>query len=151
MVLRCAQELNQDICKLKLFADFRRDEVAKRVTKRAQSILAADSGFFSATSPHQRVSGSELHERVARVLVEDMLERREGAILTMTQAYNLFCRLTQQRSLNPIKRSTFRALMKDLVKDAYGMSLRNDVPDSENRHQQAWKGLAVVEIETLAA
>ena len=73
------------------------------------------------------------------------------ASVTVTQAYEVFCRLSQQRQLGTLKRSLFREIMRDLVGERYGLSLRNDVPDAQNRHQQAWRGLAVVEGEPLAA
>jgi hypothetical protein len=38
----------------------------------------------------------------------------------------------------------FKEIMRDLVKDVHGVCFRNDVPDSENKHQQAWKELALV-------
>jgi hypothetical protein len=43
--------------------------------------------------------------------------------------------LGQGKSLDQLKRSMFKEIMRDLVKDVHGVSLRNDVPDSEN-HQQ---------------
>lgn len=73
-----------------------------------------------------------------------MLEPREGACITVTQAYSSFCTLSEQRSLEPLKRSIFRETMKDLVQDRFNLALRNDVPDAENRHQQAWKGLPAI-------
>ena len=48
-------------------------------------------------------------------LVETMLEPKEGACLTVTQAYQVFCQLAQKRSLNLIKRSVVREMMRDLV------------------------------------
>jgi hypothetical protein len=151
MLIRCAQELNSETHKLNLFHEFRSDKTAKAVVNRAKSILAADHAFFSATSKHQRVRGPELHERLVLALVETMLEPREGAILTVTQAYQMFCDMGRQRNLNTLKRSIFKEMMRDLIRNKYGMALRNDVPDSENRQQQAWRGLAVVNDEALAA
>ena len=151
MMIRCAQELNGETDKLNLFAEFRSDKNARAVTNRAKSILACSPDFFSATSPQQRIKGPELHERLMRNLVETMLEPREGACLTVTQAYNVFCNLSQTRNLGPLKRSEFRGIMRDLVNERYGLALRNDVPDAQNRQQQAWRGLAVVEAEALAA
>ena len=151
MLLRCAQELNGETDKLNLFAEFRSDKNARAVTNRAKSILAASTDFFAATSPNQRIRGPELHERLMRVLCETMLEPREGACLTVTQAYQVFCQLGRQRQLGPLKRSMFRETMRDLVRERYGLALRNDVPDAQNRHQQAWRGLAVVEADDLAA
>jgi hypothetical protein len=150
-LLRAAQSLNNDVNKLNLFVEFRSDKVAKQVTNRAKSVLAADSSFFSASSPHQRIRGIELHERLILKLVETMLEPREGSILTVTQAYQIFCQMSKQRSLDTIKRSVFRELMRDYIRGRFNLALRHDVPDSENKHQQAWKGLAVVEAEALAA
>lgn len=151
MLIRCAQELNSETDKLNLFAEFRSDKNARAVTNRAKSILAASHDFFSATSPHTRIKGPELHERLARVLVETMLEPREGACLTVTQAYDVFCRLSQQRQLGFLKRSMFREIMRELVNERFGLALRNDVPDAQNRQQQAWKDLAMVEDGPLAA
>jgi len=31
-----------------------------------------------------------------------------------------------------------------MVRDKFNLALRHDVPDNENTHQQAWKGLAFV-------
>jgi len=140
-----------DTKKLNLFAEFRNDKNARAVTNRAKSILACSSEFFSATSPHQRIREPELNERLARVLVETMLEPREGACLTVTQACDVFCRLSQQRQFGTLKRSMFRELMRSLVREHHGLSLRHDVPDAQNRHQQAWRGLAGVEADVLAA
>jgi len=150
LMMKCAQDLPANVHKLNLFHEFRSDKVAKQVTNRAKSILAADSSFFSATSSHQRIRGIELHERLILRLVETMLEPKEGSILTVTQAYQIFCQMSQQRSLDTIKRSVFRELMRDYVRGRFNLALRHDVPDSENKHQQAWKGLAVVEAETVA-
>jgi len=149
--MKVAQEMPANVHKLNLFHEWRSDRFARSVVQRAKSILAADSSFFSATSPHQRIKGTELHERLMRNLVETLLESRAEACLTVTQAYDVFCRLAQQRQLSPLKRSMFRATMQDLVRERYGLALRNDVPDTENRHQQAWRGLAVVETEALMA
>ena len=151
LLMRAAQELPAENNLVNLCIEFRSDKTAKALIHRAKSILAADSSFFSATSPHQRIRGPELHERLMRNLVETMLEPREGACLTVTQAYNVFCNLSQTRKLGPLKRAEFRGVMRDLVNERYGLALRNDVPDALNHHQQAWKGLAMVETEILAA
>ena len=151
LILRSASILKDVGSKLNIWTEFRSDKTAKAVTNLAKSVLSADQSYFSATSPHQRIKGQELQERLIRNLVETMLESRSEACLTVTQAYDVFCRLAQRRQLSPLKRSMFRATMQDLVRDRYGLALRNDVPNEENRHQQAWKGLAVVETEVLAA
>ena len=145
MILRCAQELNNEVDKLNMFLEFRSDKIAKAVVNRAKSILAADSSFFSATSKHQRIKGPELFERLIRVLCETMLERKEDSCLTVTQAYQAFCKLSEQRQLGQLKRSHFKEIMRDLVHEEFGLGLRRDVPDSENKQQEAWKGLKLLD------
>jgi hypothetical protein len=51
------------------------------------------------------------------------------------------CQMSQQRNLNRLKRSIFRELMRDLIRDRFGMALRNDVSDELNKQQQAWRRL----------
>jgi hypothetical protein len=151
LLMKCAQEMPQSVHKLNLFHEWRSDKYARSVVQRAKSILAADSSFFSPTSPHQRIRGVELHERLMRVLCESMLERKEGACLTVTQAYLVFCQLAQQRQLSQLKRSMFKTVMCDLVKDVHGLGLRRDVPDTLGKQQEAWRGLKLVEVGDLAA
>jgi hypothetical protein len=151
LMMKCAQEMPAQVHKLNLVHEFRSDKTAKAVVQRAKSILATDQSYFSATSPHQRIRGPELYERLMRVLCETMLEKSEGACLTVTQAYQAFCKLSQQRSLSQIKRSMFREIMRDLVRDEFGLGLRRDVPDAQNKQQEAWRGLKLVEAEVLAA
>ena len=151
MMLRCAQELNGETDKLNLFSEFRSDKNARAVTNRAKSVLACSYEFFSATSPHQRIRGPELHERLMRKLVETMLEPCQDSMVTVTQAYNVFCRMVQQSQLGPMKRSHFKPTMVDLVSQQFGLGLRRDVPDVNNRHQEAWKGVRLLECATVEA
>jgi hypothetical protein len=71
--------------------------------------------------------------------------------LTVTQAYSAFCRLAEQRQLGTLKRSQFKATMTDLMREQFGVSLRRDVPDTQGKQQEAWKGVRLLEAETLAA
>ncbi len=65
---RCALEVQRDINIYHLFTTFRTDAVIKLIVERAKSILRAAEDLFSATSPHERKSGIELHERLASVV-----------------------------------------------------------------------------------
>ena len=144
LLMKCCQEMPPNTHKLNLFHEFRSDRIAKAVINRAKSVLAAGPEFFSATSTNQRIRGPELHERLILNLVETMLAKSEGACLTVTQAYQIFCRLSERRGLGVLKRSIFKELMRDCVRDRFDLALRHDVPDSENKHQQAWKGLKLI-------
>jgi hypothetical protein len=72
-------------------------------------------------------------------------------IVTVTLAYNVFFQLSQERNLGELKRSMFRELMCDLIRDGYNLALLHDVSDELNKRQQVWKGLALGNAEVLAA
>jgi hypothetical protein len=76
---------------------------------------------------------------------------KDGACLTVTQAHRMFCELSERRRLGILKRSMFKEMMQDLVREKFNLALRHDVPDSQNKHQQAWRGLRLVNFEGLVA
>jgi len=92
-----------------------------------------------------------LHERLMGVLCETMLEPNGESHVTVTQAYRAFCRLAEQRQLGTLRRSQFKATMTDLMREQFGVGLRRDVPDAFGMQQEAWKGVRLVNVETLAA
>ena len=141
ILIKCAQELN-GTDKLNLFFEFRSDKNARAVTNRAKSILACSPEFFSVTSPHQRQQGPELHERVARVFAEQVLERQAGEVLTLTNAYLVFTKFLKQKSMGTVKRSVFKGMFAPIIRDVFNLGLRNDVIDQTSNKQTAgWKGL----------
>jgi hypothetical protein len=151
LLVKCAEELPDSVHKLNLFLEFRSDKTIRAVLHRAKSILAADHTFFSVESKHQRQKGVEVHERVARVFVEQVLERQEGQILTLTNAYLVFTEYLRGRGMVPVKRSIFKGMFAPLIRDAFNLGLRNDVIDQETNHQTAgWKGLRALEVQEMA-
>jgi hypothetical protein len=147
LLMKCAQEMPREIQLLNLFHEFRSEKFTRQILQRAKSILAADESFFSPESKNQRKAGPEIPERLARVFVESMLEKREGSILTVTQAYALFSHLSLENHLNPIKRATFRQMMSELMKGTFGLSLRRDVKDERGKNQEGWKGIGTLAAE----
>jgi len=150
-LIRCAEELPENVHKLNLFQDFRSDKTIRAVVHRAKSILAAAHTFFNPESKHARLKGVEVHERVARVFVEQVLERQPGEVLTLTSAYLYFCEYLRGRGMVPVKRSIFKGMFAPLIRDAFDLGLRNDVIDQNTNHQTAgWKGLRVQEVQEMA-
>jgi hypothetical protein len=141
MFLKCAEVMPRTVDPFNLYTKFRSDQVVKAIVNRAKSILAANESFFSASSPHKREQGPELPERLARVFIESMLEKREGTILTVTQAYALFSGLSLQNNLQPIKRATFKQMMTEKMKETFGMSIRRDLVDEHGKQQEGWKNV----------
>jgi hypothetical protein len=145
MLMRCAQELSHENNKLNLCVEFRSDKNAKAVVQRAKSILAAGSDFFSATSPHQRIKGPELIERVARVFVDSLLTSEPGMVLRLSDAYTKFLELLKDKNLAPVKKSDFKAIVDPLVREQFAVALRNDLPDTDGKGLRGWKGVKLVQ------
>jgi hypothetical protein len=145
LLIRCALSLTDEVNILNLFHEFRQDKVAKQVTQRAKSVLAADSSFFSPTSKHQRIRGLELTERVARRFVDDLLTSEEGQILRLADAYAVFRKLLKQRELPDIKRSEFKQVVGPLIREEFKVALRNDLPGLDGSGVRGWKGVKLLQ------
>ena len=139
LLLRSAKLLKTTNAKLNIWAEFRSDKNARLVIQRAKSILAADSSFFSANSPHSRIRGIELHERVARRFVDELLTGEPGQILMLHDAYQAFCSILKQRDLAPLKRSDFKAIVVPLIKNEFDVALRNDLVVDGRQGVRGWK------------
>jgi hypothetical protein len=139
---KCAAEVKGEGHLFNLFHTFRSDQVTKAVVNRCKSVLAAGPDFFVVDSPNDRVQGPELHERLARVFAEKMLESCPDNILTIGQTYSLFNRFAQSRNLPPLDRTKFKSMMAGIIRDQFDLGVRNDLMNVETRKQQCgWKGL----------
>ena len=145
LLVRCALSLTDEVNILNLFHEFRQDKVARQVTQRAKSVLAVDSSFFSPNSPHQRIRGVELTERVARRFVDDLLTSEPGQILRLADAYNAFCNLLRQKELPEIKRSEFKHVVGPLIRQEFKVALRNDLPGLDGSGVRGWKGVKMIQ------
>jgi len=142
LLARCAAEVKGEGHLVNVFHTFRADAVVKAVINRAKSILEADPEFFGVKSPHQRAAGPELHQRLARVFAEKMLEAAPDSILTVGQTYALFNQFAQSKNLPAIKRRDFKSLMAEVIREAYDLGVRNDLMNAETQKQQCgWLGL----------
>jgi len=141
LLMRSANLQKTTNAKLNIWAEFRSDKNARLVIQRTKSILAVDSSFFSATSPHTRIRGIELHERVARRFVDELLVCERGQIMLLTDAFSTFCNLLKEHSLEPVKRADFKALVVPMIKQQFDVCLRNDLRIDERQGVRGWKNL----------
>jgi hypothetical protein len=140
--MRCAEELPDSVHKLNLFLEFRSDKTIRAIVQRAKSILAADQSFFGVDSRNRREKGLEMHERVARVFVEQVLERQEGNVLTLTNAFRAFNEFLQVKNVIPVKRVVFKRMLAPVVRDVFDLGLRHDLEKAETtRRIDGWKGM----------
>jgi hypothetical protein len=145
LLMRSANILKNTNAKLNIWAEFRSDKNARLVVLRAKSLLAADSSFFSPTSPHSRIKGQELIERVARVFVDQLLAREPGQILRLHEAYTTFLGLLRERNLPAIKRAEFKNVVGPLIREQFNVALRNDLPALNGEGLRGWKNVRLVQ------
>lgn len=145
LMVKCAESMPANVHVLNLFHEFRSDKTAKAITQRAKSVLAAGGSFFSPDSPHQRMKGPELIERVARVFVDQLLTSEPGQILKLHDAYTSFLALLKEKSLPNIKRSDFKAVVGPLIRDQFDVALRNDLDSGDNKGVRGWKNVRLVQ------
>lgn len=147
VMMKCAEMMPQHVHKLNLFHEWRSEKVCKAILQRAKSILAADSSFFGVSSPHERIAGPEIHQRIAQVFAQQLLKADQNSILTLSQAYSLFNQFAKTKELPVLKRSQFKSMICEVIKEAYGLGVRNDLMNTETNKQMAgWKGLRAVEL-----
>jgi hypothetical protein len=139
---RAAFDLQKDVNVYHLFTTFRSNSVINNIVERAKGILLASDQFFSATSPHQRINGIELHERLARMFVERLLVSRPNEVILVSAAYERFASIIRERELVPIKRSQFKDLVSPIIRERFGSGLRGDLV-VDGRYQRGWKDLAL--------
>lgn len=139
---KAADELQEKVNVLSLFTTFRSDSVIKSIVERAKSVLLASEDYFSPTSPYQRQSGIELHERLARVFVEKMLISKPSDMVLVAPAYEHYIKLAKERDLVPIKRSVFKEMLKPIIREKFNSGLRCDLVVN-GRYQVGWKGVGL--------
>jgi hypothetical protein len=148
LMMKAAQDLPANVNKLNLVHEWRGDRTAKTIIQRAKSILAADHTFFSPTSPNQRIRGPELFERLAKVYVEEVLERVPGETLLLTDAFDHFCEYLRRKNMPVVKRQMFKALIPPAIREQYELGIRNDLHDpSGGGWHSGWKGIRVMDME----
>lgn len=140
-LMKCAEEMPVTVDKLKLVLDYRDDNHVRAIVKRAKSILAADSTFFSADSPYMRQRGPEVQEVLIRQFVQNAMEKEPTTFLTVTDAYHLYTDFLEQRKLEAPDRRLFKPLVVPIVKEEWNVGLRNDLKDANGVGKSAWKGL----------
>jgi hypothetical protein len=148
LLIRCAEELPDNVHKLNLFLEFRSEKTIKTALHRAKSILAADHTFFSVDSKHQRQKGPEIHERVARVFVERVLERQPGTDLTLNNAHLIFTEFLKCKEMVPVERKIFKGLLCPLVRDVFDVGLRHDILNPQTKKQgDGWRGIRALDLD----
>lgn len=141
--IRCAQEMPRLVNIGPLFDEFRTDETLKRIIKRARALLAADGLFFSSDSPYKRLHGGEVHTRVTKQFVRDVVKATPGEVLPIEKCFTAFAEYCKSRQLTSIARKQFKQIVAEVIKEEFDVGVRNDLQTAEHKYQRGWLGLAL--------
>jgi len=71
-----------------------------------------------------------------------------GQTLTLKCAYDLFCQFLKQKNMSVLTRPEVKVMLGELIREQYGLGLRNDLVSVESQVQQCgWKGLKLGEVQ----
>ena len=142
-LLQCAEELKDPTPKFNLFVRFRKHEELQKVINKAKSLLAVDQSFFAADSPNIRTGEGAEKERAAKTFINVVIELNPQKSLTVTDSYTAFREFCVKNGLMLVERRLYQDLVREIIVEQYGLSLRNDVPNESGRHQRGWRGLGL--------
>ena len=142
-ILECAEQLTDATPKLNLFVRFRKDEELQGIVNKAKSLLAVDKSFFGADSPNVRTGGAEEMEKVAKTFINLVIELNPQKTITLADAYTVFRLFSGKQGVKLVERRHFEDLAGDIIKEQYGLALRNDILNGSGRHQRGWRGLGL--------
>ena len=142
-ILECAEQLTDTTPKLNLFVRFRKDEERQAILDKAKSLLAVDKSFFGADSPNIRTGGAEEKERVTKTFIKLVIELNPQKTITLADTYTVFREFSGKKGVKLVERRHFEDLAGDIIKEQYGLALRNDILNGSGRHQRGWRGLGL--------
>jgi len=142
-ILECAEQLKDTTPKLNLFVRFRKDQELQNIINKARSLLAVDKSFFGADSPNLRTGGAEEKEKVAKTFISLVIELNPQNNMTLADTYAVFREFSGKQGVKLVERRHFEDLAGDIIKEQYGLALRNDILNGSGRHQRGWRGLGL--------
>ena len=77
--------------------------------------------------------------------MDEMLTCEPGQILRLGDAFNVFRGLLREKELPDIKRSDFKAVVVPMVKEQFGVCLRNDLPGDGLSGVRGWKNVRLLQ------
>ena len=129
-----------------LFVEFRDQKTLKGIVGKAKTILAADASFFSSATGHKRKVGNQILDPTAeppyKLFIRESIVRRPEQVLTVNGAYEGFDKFCSVRGFRAIERKQFKKPIAEVIREEFGLGLRNDLRDVSGRYQKGWRGIS---------
>jgi hypothetical protein len=144
-LIMCAQSMPATVEIQRLFMDLQTDHQLNKVITRAKSMLAADESFFEGSNGRKRRLGQEIVDPTAepphKLFVHEAVVEDPAKTLTLPDAYQNFSRYCQSKGLKPIARKYFKGLLAEVLREEFGIGIRNDLRTEDGRWTKGWTGL----------
>jgi phage/plasmid-associated DNA primase len=104
--------------------------------------IRADGWQLNLSSEQQKAVDDLLLESDAHNLfAREALTHADGGQLTVTDCFSAYVEFCTGRGWTTLTRNKFSSTIGDVVARTYGLTVRNDIKDAENKAQRGWKGL----------
>lgn len=143
-LLKCAQFFSNRLGEVEVrpLFEFRSREVLDAIIDRSKALLAKDQSYFAEGSGNRkdpiRLSG----EQTAKMFVAEAVERQEGSVLKLGDAYDRYWHFCRQKDVPAAPKNGFKAPTAAAIRERFNLGLRNDLT-IKGRSAHGWKGLAV--------
>ena len=104
--------------------------------------IRADDFQLHLTPAQQKVVDDLLLESESHVVfVRESLARDVQEQLTVADCYAAYVELCNEHGWRALTKNKFGAVIGDTVVHQFGITTRNDIPDSKGKDQRGWKGI----------
>jgi P4 family phage/plasmid primase-like protien len=79
------------------------------------------------------------------VFARECLARDTVGQLTVTDCFTAYVEFCNQHGWTALTKNKFGALIGDVVVRQFGVTLRHDIPDTNNKPQRGWRGLKLIQ------
>jgi len=109
--------------------------------------LRADEWQLNLTDQQQRIVDDLLLESAGHtVFVRERIIKADGRRLTVTHAFASYVEFCTEHGWAALTQNEFGRVIGDAVVREFGITTRNDIPDSGGKAKRGWSGLAIREI-----
>jgi len=144
-LIHCAQDMKHDVDIEYLFYALREERKLKNILLKAKSLLAVHDSFFTGTQGNRRRVGERILDPSAepahKLFIREGIVPEPSHDLTVHDAYINFTRYCQIHDLTPVNRRDFKNLIAEVVREEFGLGIRNDLKLQDGKWGSGWRGI----------
>lgn len=139
--IKCAQSMTTLVNVEPLYGTLRSEKCLRSIIEKAEAMHAAGEDFFS-DGRNVRID-RPAKGLVPKLFVKETLAKQPKAVLTVNNLFEDHLKFAEVRGLTPLQRKEFKGLIAEVIREEFGVGLRNDLRSEDGRAAQGWSNLAV--------